>query len=415
MMTTRSESREVKTSDNESNHWNIAWSDIPHTTRVGIIPFLQFKSCLSLDLSMTNHEARPHLVKSYEGMRSPAFDRHLYTSNNNFMVLRWVMKRGIDLRGFRLVVGGERGSGKILRKLMNLNQIAIAEYYVIRGELNDVKEPIGGTVIHQAASLGHLAIVKGLVQAGVDINTANGVSTTSLNAASRENFVEIVQFCIDAGADKDKADAEGWTPLYSAAYYGHVEVVQALVKAGADLNKANTVGRTPLTIAVQKGHIKVVKALVAGGEALNVNQGNFSGSTALHSISHIEAGQTIEADQAIEAIQALVNAGADVNMADNWGRTSLHRAAEIGRVEVVQAFLHLGASLNKADNEGWTPLYAAAWWGRTEVVRAFLDAGVDLETRRFPRGKSPLDVAKEKGYREIVFLLEHAHDLRVNM
>ena len=87
---------------------------------------------------MTNHEARPYLVQSYEDMRSPGFDEYLYTDAKDFGALRWVMERGIDLRGFRLEVGGERNSGTVLCKLMNDGSMVIAEYYMARGKLGDV-------------------------------------------------------------------------------------------------------------------------------------------------------------------------------------------------------------------------------------------------------------------------------------
>ena len=54
---------------------------------------------------MTDHEARPHLVQAYQDMKSPSFDEYLYTDADDFEALRWVMQRGIDLRGFRLEVG----------------------------------------------------------------------------------------------------------------------------------------------------------------------------------------------------------------------------------------------------------------------------------------------------------------------
>ena len=63
-------------------------------------------ACLQLDSALTNREARPHLVKAYEGLVSLAFDQHVYTSEDDFRALRWVMERGINLRGFRLELKG---------------------------------------------------------------------------------------------------------------------------------------------------------------------------------------------------------------------------------------------------------------------------------------------------------------------
>ena len=54
---------------------------------------------------MTNHEARPHPVQAYQDMKSLGFDEYLYTDADDFEVLRWVIERDIDPRGFRLEVG----------------------------------------------------------------------------------------------------------------------------------------------------------------------------------------------------------------------------------------------------------------------------------------------------------------------
>jgi hypothetical protein len=80
----------------------LVWSRLPETIYQGTISCLSVAACLQLDSALTNREARPHLVKAYEGLVSPAFDKHVYTSEDDFRALRWVMERGINLRGFRL-------------------------------------------------------------------------------------------------------------------------------------------------------------------------------------------------------------------------------------------------------------------------------------------------------------------------
>ena len=56
---------------------------------------------------MTNREARPHLVKSYKGMQSPAFNGYEYEyRGKECKELQWVRKRGIDLRSFTLSYDG---------------------------------------------------------------------------------------------------------------------------------------------------------------------------------------------------------------------------------------------------------------------------------------------------------------------
>ena len=55
-----------------------------------------------MERALTNNEARPHLVKSYKGLVSSAFNQHVCTNKEDFRALRWVMERGINLRGFGL-------------------------------------------------------------------------------------------------------------------------------------------------------------------------------------------------------------------------------------------------------------------------------------------------------------------------
>jgi ankyrin repeat protein len=54
-----------------------------------------------------------------------------------------------------------------------------------------------------------------------------------------------------------------------------------------------------------------------------------------------------------------------------------------------------------------TPLYRALDHGRIDIVRLFLEHGASVEVKN-GAGKTPLDVAEQKGHYEIVKLLsEH--------
>ncbi len=105
---------------------------------------------MGLNHAMTNTEARPHLIKAYKDMRSPAFDQHVYTDKEDYRALRWVIKKGINLQGFRLERAGEKRSGVILAGLMGWDagqeeqerKLDIAKYYVTRGKMQDLDEAV---------------------------------------------------------------------------------------------------------------------------------------------------------------------------------------------------------------------------------------------------------------------------------
>ena len=71
-------------------------------------------------------------------------------------------------------------------------------------------------------------------------------------------------------------------------------------------------------------------------------------------------------DITAEIISRLANAGADINFADQLGRTALHFHAEEGHVEVVRALIENSARLDKRDSEGKTPLDLATEVGAPE-------------------------------------------------
>ena len=106
--------------DWEALRWReLEWSDLPKTMCRGLISCLTVREAGRLDCAMTNRGDRPHLVKSYKGMQSPAFNGYVYVyRGKGCKELQWARKRGIDLRGFTLSYDGNVRWGYVLGKLM---------------------------------------------------------------------------------------------------------------------------------------------------------------------------------------------------------------------------------------------------------------------------------------------------------
>ena len=103
------------------------------------------------------------------------------------------------------------------------------------------------------------------------------------------------------------------------------------------------------------------------------------------------------------------DAGADVNMADEQGITTLYRASSGGHVGAVRMLLAApGIDVNKADIWGLTPLHLAAMNGHTEVVRMLLSSpGIDVN-KADERGITSLYRAADSGHTEIERMLQAA-------
>ena len=69
--------------------------------------------------------------------------------------------------------------------------------------------------------------------------------------------------------------------------------------------------------------------------------------------------------------------GADINIADNAGRTPLYVGALQGHPAVVRVLLKLRADINQSDKEGMTPLMVASLQKHHEVVTWLVKAGAD--------------------------------------
>ena len=84
-----------------------------------------------------------------------------------------------------------------------------------------------------------------------------------------------------------------------------------------------------------------------------------------------------------EAIfDVLLQAGADVKVADENGGTVLHDAAASGCLTIVERLLELAPELvRRADRDEETPLHCAARGAHTAVVAALLRHGADKDVR----------------------------------
>ncbi len=156
-----------------------------------------------------------------------------------------------------------------------------------------------------------------------------------------------------------------------------------------------------LTDAAMGGDIEKVRSLVAEGADVNLAQGD--GMTSLHWAA--KKGNA-------EIAEVLIGAGADLEAVTRIGaHTPLHIAAEAGRGSVVELLAEAGANANATTTTGATPLHFAAASGSAEAVLALLEHGAEVNPKEPQWGQTPLMFAAARGRTAVIeVLLERGAD-----
>ncbi|XP_041822794.1 cyclin-dependent kinase 4 inhibitor B isoform X2 [Chelmon rostratus] len=104
-------------------------------------------------------------------------------------------------------------------------------------------------------------------------------------------------------------------------------------------------------------------------------------------------------------VEYLLQAGAEVNGLNSFGRTAL-QVMMMGSTPVAQVLLKHGADPNVADRStGTTPLHDAARTGFLDTVRLLVAFLADPQARD-NRDCRPVDVARASGHTGVVAFLE---------
>lgn len=199
-----------------------------------------------------------------------------------------------------------------------------------------------------------------------------------------------------------QADISGYTGLLAVAAQGDSAQITALAGRGEKVDIRDSHGRTPLHVAAYRGNHEAMRALVAAGADPNALENDRYDIVTIASV----------ANDVPTLRTALAIGGRATNITSRYDGTALIAAAHLGHPEVVRILIRAGAPLDHVNNLGWTALIESIVLGdggtrHRETLRALVEAGakVNLPDRN---GRSPLALARSRGYTAMVKILEAA-------
>ena len=248
---------------------------------------------------------------------------------------------------------------------------------------------------------GDVEAVKQLLLDGADPRGEGKHKRTGLHAA---RSVEMIQVLLDAGADINARDYNNETPLQNMveeikSIYGPAtapECIPLMLAAGADPNTKNYSFETILMCAVANDDRDTVELLLEARVNLEITE------------SHTMCTALMFAETP-EIAQLLLDAGAQIDHCNEWGRSPLHYCARYAK-RCLGVLLAAGADPNAVCDQKNTPLHEAADTDEVEAARALIDAGVN-RTARNQAGKTAADVAtSSEMYAICIVATKGAHD-----
>lgn len=268
------------------------------------------------------------------------------------------------LRADDLIQVAKQGVDTAVRRLLEL------------GFPVDARDAQGATALLHACGAGHRDVAITLMNAGADMAASAQNGMTPLAAAVAARREVLVALLLEHGVAVDQRLPGDATSLMIAAVQGYPEIAEQLLEAGADPNAVDARGHSALHAASQFGFEqndslrarRLFDALLKRKADLNLADGEGKTPLLLLLGAHLRPGSPCDATHIGALLPVLLDAGAQIEHADQRGVTALHACAMHALLPPARVLLTRGADRNAADNFGRTAADVARHLGFIDIA-----------------------------------------------
>jgi len=225
-----------------------------------------------------------------------------------------------------------------LRRRALLGLIAVVPFTAMAQTAPRADEVARFTALHAAAHRGDLGALRQALAAGAAVDSRDGHGRTPVHVATFARQREAIKMLAAAGAQLGLLENDRYDAVTIAAVADDEDTLRVLLALGASAKLTTSrYDGTALIAAAHLGHDGVVRQLIAAGAPLD-HVNNLHWTAVIESIVLGDGGPRHQA-----TLKALVDAKANLQLADRSGRTPLALARERGFQAMEQMLQQAGA------------------------------------------------------------------------
>ncbi|KAK3103797.1 hypothetical protein FSP39_021966 [Pinctada imbricata] len=232
-----------------------------------------------------------------------------------------------------------------------------------------------------------LDVIRILVEHGANLNLVNKDGWNPFHIACREGDIQVMKYLLSKDTQSwDTVSKNGRTPLHTAALHGNTEAVSYLLdNCAVVMDTTDSCGSTPFIDALRSGHVDIARILL-NRQKVDIHKEDNFGYQTIHLA--VQTGQLMSVQFLVE------DCSLDVNGRSTKGFFPLAVAAKEGQLSVMQYLVDKGADIDMADNKGRTALHIAAAAQHAECCQYLLQRNAKCSAD--VNGKTPQDYARKQ-------------------